>query len=66
MNLTLFIEFLFLNFQNNIVYYGQYVGICSLPNKFEDIKALGGNQNTKKLEIEQHKPHKKAWVNSDA
>jgi hypothetical protein len=47
MNLTLFIEFLFLNFQNNIVYYGQYVGICSLPNKFEDIKALGGNQNTK-------------------
>jgi hypothetical protein len=36
-----------MNFQNNIDYYGQYVGICSVPETFEDIKALGGNQNTK-------------------
>jgi len=33
-----------MNFQNNIDYYGQYVGICSLPEKLEDTKALGGNQ----------------------
>ena len=30
-----------MNFQNNIDFYGQYVGICSVPEKFEDIKALG-------------------------